>query len=95
MLLWARTRKNVLRGGKRGLLKEYVEKFIALDGGEFEDFFDPSKGTYAFLQENLPEFECEDKTLEEIYYFRAYTFSKHIKRSRFGKLIITEWSEPT
>jgi hypothetical protein len=95
MLLWARTRKNVLRGGKMGLLKDYVEKFIALDGGEFEDFFDPSKGTYAFLQENLPEFECEDKTLEEIYYFRAYTFSKHIKRSRFGKLIITEWSEPT
>ena len=73
------------------LLKKYIEKFEKLDGGQFEDFFAPEKGMYGFLAENLPEFECEDKTIEEIYYFRAYTFAKHIKRNRFGRLIVTEW----
>lgn len=70
-------------------LKEYVEKFIALDGGEGEFF--RKGGIKEFLGENLPVFACDDKTLEEIYYFRAYTFAKHIKRIGGGKTVITEF----
>lgn len=73
------------------LLRKYIEKFESLDGGKFEKFFDGNSDIFTFLSENLPVFECEDKTLEEIYYFRAYTFAKHIKINRNGKFIITEW----
>ncbi|MFQ7076631.1 MAG: hypothetical protein ACLRSW_01020 [Christensenellaceae bacterium] len=31
------------------------------------------------------------KELEEIYYFRAYTLSKHIKKNSAGKYIVTEF----
>ena len=73
------------------ILKKYVDKFLELDGGEFEKFFDKEKGIYAFLKENLPIFTCSDKTIEEIYYFRAYTLAKHVKINRYGKFILTEW----
>ena len=73
------------------ILKKYVEKFLELDGGEFEKFFDKEKGIYVFLKENLPIFTCSDKTIEEIYYFRAYTLAKHVKINRYGKFILTEW----
>ena len=39
----------------------------------------------------MPEFSCSDKKIEEIYYFRAYTFSKHIRKDEKGKHTITEW----
>ena len=69
------------------LLKEYYEKFKKLDSGEREY----EKCNYEFLNENLPRFSCSVKELEEIYYFRAYTLSKHIKKNSAGKYIVTEF----
>ena len=69
------------------LLKEYYEKFKKLDAGEREY----EKCNYEFLNENLPRFSCSVKELEEIYYFRAYTLSKHIKKNSAGKYIVTEF----
>ena len=73
------------------LLAHYIEKFEKLDGGKFEKFFDEKSDIGAFLSENLPLFRCSDKMIEEIYYFRAYTFAKHIKKNRNDKFIVTEW----
>lgn len=73
------------------LIKEYISKFEKLDGEKYKDFFDKSQDILSFLEQNLPVFVCSDKTIEEIYYFRAYTFAKHIKHNRDGKFIITEW----
>lgn len=66
------------------IISEYINKFQELDGEKFPEI-------EKFLLDNLPEFYCSDKDLEEIYYFRAYTFSKHIKKDNNGKYVITEW----
>ncbi len=68
----------------------YFNKFSAYDGGQTNYPY----CNYAFLKENLPEFSCSDKKIEEIYYFRAYTFSKHIRKDENGKHVITEWLDP-
>jgi hypothetical protein len=43
-----------------------------------------------FLKKNAPLFECPDKDLEEIYYFRWWTYRKHIKQTPDG-FVITEF----
>ena len=73
------------------ILKSYIDKFEELDGGKYQKFFREDTDIYGFLQENLPEFTCSDKALEEIYYFRAYTFAKHLKINRYNQVILTEW----
>lgn len=72
------------------ILKEYIEKFNKLDGNK--DF--GKYATYEWLKDNLPIFKCSDKTVEEIYYFRAYNFAKHICKNSRGEYIVTEFSIP-
>ncbi len=43
-----------------------------------------------FLKDNIPLFECPDKVLEMIYYFRWWTYRKHIKKTSDG-YVITEF----
>lgn len=42
------------------------------------------------MADNIPLFECPDKEIEEIYYFRWWTFRKHIKNTPEG-FVITEF----
>jgi hypothetical protein len=46
--------------------------------------------TATWMEENVPRFECPDKELEEIYYFRWWTFRKHVKETPDG-FVITEF----
>ena len=41
----------------------------------------------------VPLFECPDKDIEKVYYFRWWTFRKHIKQTPAG-IIVTEFIEP-
>lgn len=43
-----------------------------------------------FLKKNIPFFECPDKNLEKTYYFRWWTYRKHIKKTPAG-FVITEF----
>jgi hypothetical protein len=47
----------------------------------------PNYKTADFMINNVPRFECPDKDLEEIYYFRWWTFRKHIKQTPDGYVI--------
>jgi hypothetical protein len=49
-----------------------------------------NSNAWAFLRDNMPLFECPDKTLEEVYYFRWWTYRKHIKETPDG-YIVTEF----
>jgi hypothetical protein len=50
----------------------------------------PNAAAWEFLKHNVPLLECPDKELEEIYYFRWWTYRKHIKQTPDG-FIITEF----
>lgn len=53
----------------------------------------PNAAAWEWLRENIPLFECADKDLEEIYYFRWWTYRKHIARTPDG-FIVTEFLPP-
>jgi len=50
----------------------------------------PNSDADEFLKENIPYFQCPDKELEKTYYFRWWTFRKHIKNTPDG-FVITEF----
>jgi len=50
----------------------------------------PNDRASAFLEENIPLIDIPDKELEKIYYFRWWTFRKHIKSTVDG-FVITEF----
>lgn len=70
-------------------LRQYVEQFNAIDADGKAGYVDNrSAGTW--LEGNVPLFECSDKSLEEMYYFRWWTYRKHIKQTPDG-FVITEF----
>ena len=71
------------------VLSGYVEKFNA-DDSELVATYIPNSQSFKFLAANIPLFECPDKQMEEIYYFRWWTFRKHIRNTPEG-FIITEF----
>jgi len=71
------------------VLRGYVEKFNAGDD-ELVATYIPNHQAFEFLSTNIPKFECPDKQMEEIYYFRWWTFRKHIRQTPEG-FIITEF----
>ncbi len=50
----------------------------------------PNSAAWEFLRANIPLWDCPDKELEEIYYFRWWTFRKAIKQTPDG-FVITEF----
>ncbi|MDR2675678.1 MAG: hypothetical protein LBC18_12690, partial [Opitutaceae bacterium] len=48
----------------------------------------------AFLLENCPRFICPDADVERTYYFRWWTFRKHIRKTAAGGHVITEFLAP-
>ncbi len=42
--------------------------------------FIPNAVAWEWMKVNMPLFECPDKNFERIYYFRWWTFRKHIKQ---------------
>lgn len=71
------------------VLSDYVEKFNAGDDELFATYI-PNSQAFEFLSDNIPLFECPDKQMEETYYFRWWTFRKHIRLTPEG-YIITEF----
>ncbi len=49
--------------------------------------------SWAWLERNIPMFECPDPEVEEIYYFRWWSFRKHLKQTPKG-FVFTEFLTP-
>ena len=60
-------------------LDSYVDRFNQQDEELYVQYI-PNNQAKKFLSENIPLFECPDKNIEEIYYFRWWTFRKHLKK---------------
>lgn len=69
--------------------KEYVQKFNQNDEELIVQIFSNAEAE-EWMSREVPCFECPDKTIEEIYYFRWWLFRKHIKQTEEGR-IITEF----
>ncbi|MBN2317038.1 MAG: hypothetical protein JXM79_24135 [Sedimentisphaerales bacterium] len=50
----------------------------------------PNRDAWTWMKANVPFFECPDKSFEQIYYFRWWTFRKHLKRTPDG-FVFTEF----
>ena len=69
-------------------LQDYVTKFNAGDEELYANI--PNKDAFGFLEKNIPLFECPDKDFERTYYFRWWTYRKHVKKTPDG-FVITEF----
>jgi hypothetical protein len=81
-----------------------AENHVVLDAEAFRhhvDFFNgmepenivnhvPNRESWAWMKGNIPFFECPDKGFEQIYYFRWWTFRKHLKQTPDG-FVFTEF----
>lgn len=50
----------------------------------------PNEEALAFLEKNIPRFDCPDQELVRTYYFRWWTYRKHIRKTPEGH-VITEF----
>ncbi len=71
------------------ILQTYVEKF---NGNDEELYIQhiSNDSALSFLARNIPLIEIPDKEIEETYYFRWWTYRKHIKDTEDG-FVITEF----
>lgn len=74
---------------KADSFRHYIESFNTDDDAIYSSYI-PDAAAWNFLKSNIPFFECPDKDIEEIYYFRWWTYRKHIKLTPDG-FIITEF----
>ena len=61
-------------------LKKYTEKFNKNDNEIYIQHYNNQKA-YEFLSKNIPLISLPNKDIEETYYFRWWTFRKHIKNT--------------
>ena len=69
--------------------KHYVDDFNQNDNELYKQYI-PNAEVHSFLAENIPLVDLPDKTLEKIYYFRWWTYRKHVKHTQDG-FVITEF----
>ena len=69
--------------------KHYIDAFNENDEELYIQHISNEKA-WEFLKANIPLFECPDKDLEQTYYFRWWTYRKHIKQTPDG-FVITEF----
>lgn len=53
----------------------------------------PNSQSWEWMNQNIPFFSCPDASFEQIYYFRWWTFRKHLVQTPTG-IIITEFIQP-
>ncbi len=69
-------------------LADYVELFNENDEELYSNI--PNEKATEFLEDNIPYFHCPDKNIESTYYFRWWTYRKHVKQTP-GGYVITEF----
>ena len=86
LVLYLGDKTDILSTSK---LESYVKKFNKSDNELYPQHIS-NISTLEFLSENIPLIELPNKELEETYYFRWWTFRKHIKSTEDG-FVITEF----
>ena len=74
------------------ILRSYVDKFNKDDNECYKQDIENTSAA-SWMAENVPLIQIPDKTIEEIYYFRWWTFRKHVKNTEDG-YVLTEFLAP-
>ncbi|MEZ6102251.1 MAG: hypothetical protein R3E01_25215 [Pirellulaceae bacterium] len=80
---------HVLRPGD---YQHYIENFNRMEPETVVNQI-PNRVAWDWLKDNAPFFDCPAKQFEETYYFRWWSFRKHIKSTPDGR-VITEFLTP-
>ncbi len=70
----------------------HVARFNAMAPEEVVNLI-PDAKAFEWIKANVPLFTCPDPDVEEIYYFRWWTYRKHIRQTPLG-FIVTEFLKP-
>ena len=69
--------------------KHHVDFFNTMEPENIVNYV-PNRDAWAWMKKNIPLFECPDKSFEQIYYYRWWTFRKHLKQTPDG-FVFTEF----
>ena len=77
--------------------KDYIEEFNRNDDELYQQYVS-NDSAWNFLVNNIPFLDCPDQDVMTTYYFRWWTFRKHIKQTPTGFIFTeflpsVEWSE--
>lgn len=73
------------------LLEKYVKLFNADDAYKFPNTKIKNEDALEFLEDNIPLFECPDEDFQRNWYFRWWTYRKHVKMTPDG-YVVTEFA---
>jgi len=71
---------------KAEAFRHYVEDFNKNDNELYEGNF-PNAAAWDFLKDNIPLLDCPDQDIQTTYYFRWWTYRKHIKQTPAGFIV--------
>jgi len=77
---------------KPATFRHYIDSFNRNDEELYPGAISNAE-SWNFLQHNIPLLDCPDKVIEQTYYFRWWTYRKHISKTATG-YIITEFLPP-
>jgi len=69
--------------------QHHIDRFNAEDDELYANAI-PNTKAWDFLKTNIPLFECPDEDIERTYYFRFWTYRKHLKETPDG-WVVTEF----
>ena len=77
---------------ERDRFRHYIEAFNRTFKEEVVNVI-PDSGAWDWMSANIPFFSCPDAAIEEIYYYRWWTYRKNIKETPAG-FLVTEFLKP-
>ena len=66
--------------------RHYVDDFNKDDNELHQGYF-PNATSWDFLKKNIPLLDCPDEEIQRTYYFRWWTYRKHIKQTPAGFVV--------
>ena len=87
-----RSYANGIPSPEFGLMQRYLSSFAAADEELYTNTVDNAHA-YEFLKGNVPLFECPDEDITRTYYFRWWTYRKHLRKTAAG-WVVTEFLPP-
>jgi hypothetical protein len=74
--------------------KPYIEHFNSMEDENITNYIS-NADSWGWLQQEIPLFECPDHEVEEMYYFRWWSFRKHLEQTPDGFVFSEFLTRPT